>query len=266
MITWGEYLCRGVHTSGIEAKPVVDTSMYPKGVNAPFLNIEGKDPSALLSDYQGRFENKGRDIARAEHDIIELLKSHCGLKPGQKVVDFGSGTGLFLQSLSLAVLSHGSVIATEISSVFHAHLVRKVLADELMRSTVQVVYNQDGANPQLSGHAGTVDLIFVCDVYHHIEWPFSVMRHLRSALREKTGKLVLIDFHRDTKIHTSHPEDPDWILKHVRAGKDQFVAEICSCGFELELDLNPSFIPENYFCVFRPVELSSVGSGWALRK
>lgn len=35
------------------------------------------------------------------------------------------------------------------------------------------------------------------DVYHHVEYPKTVCRRLRSLLRPETGRLVVIDFHRD---------------------------------------------------------------------
>lgn len=35
------------------------------------------------------------------------------------------------------------------------------------------------------------------DVYHHVEYPKTVCRRLRSLLRPGTGRLVVIDFHRD---------------------------------------------------------------------
>ena len=262
MTSWGEYLCRGVHRGGaaaLDAKPQVDASMYPLGLNAPFLNLEGKEAATVVADYTGRFENHQRDIAAAELDIIELLKEHAGLGPGKTVVDFGSGTGLFLRSLATSVQPRGTVLATEISAVFRDHLIRRVLAEEVLRSTVRVIYNNDGRDPLLTKQS--VDVIFVCDVYHHLEFPLSVMRKLRSALRQG-GRLVMIDFHRDKDIHKSHPDDPDWIFKHVRAGQAEFRNEILSCGFELVCEPPCPFIPENYVMIFKSIELDQVGAGW----
>jgi SAM-dependent methyltransferase len=243
--------------------------MYAKGVNAPFLNIESKDPSTVASDYTGRFENKERDIARAETEIIEMLKLY-GLHSGATVVDFGSGTGLFLQGLSRAVAPGGRVLATEKSAVFRNHLINRILPDDVMREAVKVIFNPDGRDPLLSpGYDGAVDLVFVCDVYHHLEYPLSVMRNLRKCLKP-SGRLVLIDFHRDTAIHKSHPEDPEWILKHVRAGQEVFRQEILSCGFELVAEPPCPFLPENYVMVFQPVSAEvwarTVGTGWGTSK
>ena len=267
MTTWGEYLCRGAQGGTLfeENKPYFDPTMYAKGVNAPFLNIERKDPSTVAADYTGRFENKERDIARAETEIVDMLKLH-GLHSGATVVDFGSGTGLFLSGLSRAVAPAGKVLATEISAVFRNHLINRILPDDVMRNTVKVIFNPDGRDPLLSpGYDLQVDLVFVCDVYHHLEYPLSVMRNLRKCLKP-SGRLVLIDFHRDTAIHTSHPDDPEWILKHVRAGQEVFRQEILSCGFELVAEPPCPFLPENYVMVFKTVSAEAwartVGTGW----
>jgi len=267
MVTWAQYLVRGVSNESLEFKPVVDKSMYPKGLNAPFLNIEGKPAETVVVDYTGRFENHGRDIARSAPDIINLLKSDAGLGPGQTVVDFGSGTGLFLKDLARVVTPRGAVLATEISAVFRDHLIKRTLADEELKQTVKIVYNNDGRDPNLTGYNGTIDVVFICDVYHHLEWPLSVMRNLRKALRPE-GRLVLIDFHRDKEIHKSHPEDEDWIFKHVRAGQEVFREEICSCGFELVSEPPCAFIPENYVMIFKPSSEKTwqqPGTGWGTK-
>lgn len=271
MMTWGAYLCRGIGSyDQFEQKPHFDPTMYAKGVNSPFYNLEGKPAAKVVSDFEGRFENRElRDIARAESDIVGLLKQYGGLTQGTVVVDFGSGTGLFLKSLSEAVGKKGFVLATEISSVFRDHLQKRV-AKENLNDNVRVVFNQDARDPCLHAFAGKVDLVFVCDVYHHIEFPFSVMRNIRSALNPDTGRLVVIDFIRDNSVHTSHPEDPNWIMRHVRAGQEVFRSEILSCGFDLVAEPACPFIPENYVLVFKPCSpekwATQVGTGWGSRK
>lgn len=44
---------------------------------------------------------------------------------------------------------------------------------------------------------GSLDLVFLCDVYHHIERPISYMKKLRALLKKGVGRLVVIDFYRD---------------------------------------------------------------------
>ena len=46
-------------------------------------------------------------------------------------------------------------------------------------------------------------------------------------------------------------ESRDWVLKHVRAGKDIFRREIESAGFEFEREVNVEGLKENYVLRFR---------------
>ena len=47
----------------------------------------------------------------------------------------------------------------------------------------------------------------------------------------------------------SHP--PDWVLSHVRAGQEVFMAEIEEAGFVLEREITLPNLRENYFLVFQ---------------
>jgi SAM-dependent methyltransferase len=41
----------------------------------------------------------------------------------------------------------------------------------------------------------SIDIAFICDVYHHLEYPRTFMRSLLKAMKPG-GHVVLIDFHR----------------------------------------------------------------------
>jgi predicted methyltransferase len=86
-------------------------------------------------------------------------------------------------------------------------------------------------------------LVFLCDVYHHIEYPSVYMAALLEVL-EPGGDLVLVDFQRIEGV-TSKP-----MLKHIRASKETVIEEVRSVGFELigETDLG---LEENYVLRFR---------------
>ena len=265
-LTWGAYLCRGIGPVGeLEVKPYFDPGMYPTGVNKDFTNDTRREKAAMVSDFRGRFENpETRDIARAELDIMRMLEEHGGLAAGKKVCDVGSGTGLFIRALSERVGHQGLVLANEISEVFSDYLRSRVVREAM--DNVRVLLSQDARDPGLAGHKATVDLCFICDVYHHVEYPRTLMRHLRSALRPSSGRLVVIDFVRDDAVHTSHPKG--WIYQHVRASQEEFRKEILSCGFELVAEPACPYIPENYVMVFKATEDwgKEVGIGWGSRK
>src|SRR5262249_3116065 len=91
----------------------------------------------------------------------------------------------------------------------------------------------------------SVDLAFICDTYHHFEFPFKTMKSIHEALRPD-GQLILIDFHR------KKGESSDWVMNHVRAGQEVFVKEIVSSGFKLEGE--EKLLKENYFLRFSKME------------
>jgi len=43
-----------------------------------------------------------------------------------------------------------------------------------------------------------VDLVFLCDVYHHVEYPHTFMTDIKRSLKDD-GRLVIVDFYNDPK-------------------------------------------------------------------
>eukprot|EP00494_Astrolonche_serrata_P017542 UN17727 len=68
----------------------------------------------------------------------------------------------------------------------------------------------------------SVDVVFICDVYHHFNYPNTIMTDIKRALKSD-GYVFVIDFLRDPKVMWSH--EPQWVLDHVRAGKEVFQKE-----------------------------------------
>jgi predicted methyltransferase len=85
---------------------------------------------------------------------------------------------------------------------------------------------------------------FVCDAYHHfVEYP-AMLASIRQAL-VPGGTLVVVDF--DRVPGTSR----EWLLTHVRAGKDEVRGEIEEAGFEFLDEVDVEGFAENYLLRFR---------------
>ena len=89
----------------------------------------------------------------------------------------------------------------------------------------------------------SVDVAFICDVYHHFEYPAASLASLYRSLRPG-GQLVLIDFERIPGVSS------DWTLGHVRAGKLTFRGEIETAGFRFAEEVDVAEFEENYFLRF----------------
>ncbi len=86
----------------------------------------------------------------------------------------------------------------------------------------------------------SIDVVFICDVYHHFEFPKTTLASIKRALK-KHGHMVVSDFERIEGTTKA------WTMGHVRAGKEVFRAEIQDAGFTLVDDKQIEGLKENYF-------------------
>ncbi|MCC6353763.1 MAG: methyltransferase domain-containing protein [Verrucomicrobiae bacterium] len=202
-----------------------DQSVNP-GINKTYENPK-------IDESIHRFEREGRDI----YDLRDRVIDACDLKPGMAVADVGAGTGLFTRLFAARVAPGGLVHALDISDEFVAHITNTCAAAGITNVIAYVCPPDDIGLPPDSA-----DLAFVCDTYHHFEFPLKTLASIHRALRPH-GRLVVIDFERIPG------KSRQWILDHVRAGKETFRQEIESEGFEFVQEHN--FLRENYLLVFR---------------
>jgi ubiquinone/menaquinone biosynthesis C-methylase UbiE len=156
------------------------------------------------------------------------------------VADIGAGTGLFAPLLSKAVGPDGTVYAVDIVKDFLAHIERRA-AEAGLRNVRTVLCTERSAElPPAS-----IDAAFICDTYHHFEFPRSTMASIRRALRPG-GEIVLVDFKRIPGTSS------EWILNHVRAGQETVTAEIEAAGFSKIEEIG--LLRDNYILRFRRTE------------
>lgn len=225
--------CLCAATFLLAQEPAQNEASVKPGINDEFLK-----PDLLVEDWIGRFEIESREVYHCRDQIVSLLD----IKPGMAVADIGAGTGLYMQPFAEAVGQQGRVYAVDISEAFVHHLERR--AKKLELDQVEVVRcAEDSVNlPEAS-----IDLAFICDTYHHFEFPKSTLASLHRALKPG-GRVALIDFERIPGVSR------EWILGHVRAGKDVFGQEIAAAGFEKVKELTLAGLKENYFVIFRKAQ------------
>ena len=201
-----------------------------KSVN-PGINKSFEDPN--VGDFVERFEKEGREVYDKRNEVVEL----CGVKEGTAIADVGAGTGMYSRLFAARAGKTGRVFAVDIAAKFVNHVVDTSQA-EGYTNVIGVVCEPDS----VSLPPESVDIVFICDTYHHFEFPQSTMKSIARALRPG-GTICLIDFERIEGVSS------DWILGHVRAGKKVVRGEIESAGFELveEIDI----FKQNYFLKFR---------------
>ncbi len=204
----------------------------PSGINDSFL-----DPDMNVEEFIKRFEVESREVFAAREQILAAIE----LKPGMAVADIGSGTGLYLRPLSRSVGEEGQVYAIDISPKFVKHLRDRAKTEEL--SNVEVVLCSDS---DVNLKADTIDRAFICDVYHHFEYPESSLKSIYRAMRNG-GKLIVVDFHRAPDVS---PERKQWLQGHIRAPLETFKQEIIDAGFQFETQVDIDGFTENYLLRF----------------
>lgn len=215
--------------ASVESAPVEETSVKP-GINESFLSADLK-----VDTYVERFEGESREIARS----MGAIAAFCGLQPGVTIADVGAGTGLFEPIFEQAVGPFGKVYAVDLSEAFLGHLAARDAAEGWQR--VEIVACTE-RSVELS--ARSVDVLFLCDTYHHFEYPQSTLASIRKALKPG-GLLVIVDFERIEGVSS------EWLLGHVRAGKEVFRAEIEAAGFRFLDEPEVPGLEENYLLRFR---------------
>ncbi len=197
----------------------------------PGINDSFKNPD--VEKYAKTFEGESREVYLFRAKIVTA----CKLKPGMVVADVGAGTGLFTRLLAPAVEPKGKVLAVDISQKFLDH-VSKSCKDAKIANVETIKCSETSTELP----ANSVDLAFISDTYHHFEYPQRTMKSIHDALRTG-GRLVVIDFHR------IEGKSSDWILGHVRAGKEVVIQEIEEMGFKKVHD-EKELLKENYMIIF----------------
>ena len=163
----------------------------------------------------------------------------CGIKPGAKIADVGAGTGIYTRLFSRAVGPDGWVFAVDIAPRFIQHINESAKEQNLPNITGVIC-----AEDSIKLPPDSVDMVFVCDTYHHFEYPQQTLASIMSALKSG-GTFVVIDFKRIPG------ETREWTLNHVRAGQEVFRSEIEKAGFELVEEVDIDGFEDNYFLKFR---------------
>jgi len=179
------------------------------------------------------FESESREIFAQRHAILSALK----IKPGMRIADIGAGTGFFSLLFAEKTSPEGVVYAVDIAEDFIKTIEEKA---ELAGHSNLIGIINNGREAEVPPRS--IDLAFICDTYHHFEYPKSMMCSIHQALSDQ-GEVVIIDF------LTAPDVSSRWVQHHVRAGRDEVINEMKSFGYEMTEDLQ--LLRTNYFLRFK---------------
>lgn len=138
-------------------------------------------------DYLHVFTRTGWQLPQ---QVIESLE----LRPGDQVADIGAGGGYFTFRLADAVGPTGRVFAVDVDED-----VLQELRDEVRERgyTNITVVRGEFDDPLLPD--GEIDLVFVCNTYHHIDGQTAYFDRLRTDL-EPEGRVALLEVTDDPLV------------------------------------------------------------------
>lgn len=132
--------------------------------------------------WAARFEDPERDAWQQPERVLELL----ALPADGKLVDIGSATGYFPVRFAQA-MPQGVVYGVDVEPNLVNYLNLRALREGLPNLVSLVCAYDDPRIPE------PVDVIFVCDTYHHIGDRVRYFAKLIPLLRPG-GRLVIVDF------------------------------------------------------------------------
>jgi len=177
------------------------------------------------------FEAPERAKWQKPDEVVSALR----LKPGETVVDIGAGTGYFTRRFARTVGPSGHAIGLDIEPGMVDYM--KADASKLKLSNYQAQLSKPD-DPELAPHS--VDLVFFCDVLHHIDDPVAYLEKVDAALKPG-GRVAVVDFKKESPIGPP---------ASMRISREQMIGKFNQAGYRLVGEHD--FLPYQYFLEFEP--------------
>jgi len=206
------------------ANPPIDCPLHKQGANTSALR-----PFAETEKYIEFLERPDRATWQKPDAVVAALH----LAGTETLVDVGAGSGYFTFRFA-KVLPKGKVVATDVEPEMIRHIHHKVLTERI--PNVKVVL----ADPKDPSVDPAADVVFVCDVIHHVDGREAWLRKLATEMKPG-ARLVVIEF-KEGKLPEGPPEA-------VKIPKAKLVSMLEGAGFSLQED-HPKLLPYQTFLTF----------------
>ena len=204
--------------------PSIDCPLRKQGIKPHDLK-----PFEDTQKYIDFLDRSDRAIWQKPDAIIQELH----LSGTEKIADVGAGSGYFTFRFARA-LPKGKVYAIDIEPEMLRHIHHKAMTESV--NNVEVIKSTPD-DPKVP--AG-VELVFVCDVIHHLKEQELWLKKLATQMK-KGAHLVVIEFKEGDL-----PEGPP---AAVKIPKKKLIAMITKNNFKLEMEKS-DFLPYQEFLIF----------------
>jgi ubiquinone/menaquinone biosynthesis C-methylase UbiE len=175
------------------------------------------------------FEDPERDIWQKPAEVVRAMK----LRPGDIVADLGAGTGYFTRRFALAVAPSGKALGLDIEPNMVNYMNDDAKKLKLSNYEARIIKTD---NPELPPQS--VDVIFLCNTYHHIENRVEYFRNISKSLKPG-GRVINVDFYKNTDFGPPR--------KH-KIAREVVLKEMKTAGYHLIK--SHDILPQQYFMEF----------------
>lgn len=206
------------------ANPPIECPLRKQGINPHDLK-----PFADVQKYINFLERSDRAAWQKPDAVIQELH----LSGREKIADVGAGSGYFTFRFAQA-LPKSKVYAIDIEPAMLRYIHHKTMTEGIRNIEVVKSTPDDPKVPP------GVDLVFVCDVLHHVKEREVWLRKLSSQMK-KGAQLAVIEF-KDGDL----PEGPP---AAVKIPEKKLIEMIAENNFKLDRD-RPDLLPYQTFLIF----------------
>ncbi len=206
------------------AHPPIDCPLRKAGVDPHNLT-----PFEDTQKYIAFLEREDRAVWQKPDTLVDSLE----LSGSEVVADLGTGSGYFAFRFAKS-LPKGKVVAIDVEPEMVRHVHHKAMTSGVENVEVVIAKPDDPSIPK------GVDMVFVCDVLHHVEDRPGWLKKLSGQIGEKT-KVVLVEFKEG-----SLPQGPPSSLK---IDKNKIVALMKGAGLDLREE-KKNLLPYQYVLIF----------------
>lgn len=192
------------------------------------LAQQSQPPRRTADEYIKVLETERRIEGLQITKVIETLK----IKPGQRIGDLGTGSGLFTRPIAKKLGNKGLVYAIDIDPGLLKHVEKTAAAEKITNIKTVLAAEDDPKIPE------KVDLIIIIDTLHHIGNQGPYLKGLKKYLK-RGGRVAIVDFSND------------WPAGHesMRYSLDQLESWMKDAGFKRTE--KHDFLNNNFFVIYK---------------
>lgn len=210
-----------------------NTKSHETGIDCPLrkqgIDVHGMRPFENTKKYIEFLEKNDRSDWQKPDAVVSYLQ----LKGSEIIADIGAGSGYFSFRFA-GVLTKGKVLAIDIEPEMLRYIHHKSMSLGIKNIEVLLASHDDPKVPR------GIDMVFMCDVLHHIKNRAVWLSKLSSEVR-KGAKLILIEFKEGAL-----PEGPP---EKMKISNKEILSIVGNNGFKL-LKQNTDLLPYQYIYEF----------------